>query len=145
MPTPTHPRLTTILPVTSLPLATTFFVRLGFTPPTPSEASQWDAYLLLSHPNGSDIHLREIGADEAGWLEPLKNPFGIYVYTREVEKLAQEFEGEIIEGKVEVKEWGMREFSVNGPDGCLVRVGWPAGGEWDGDGGKDAEVEDKER
>ncbi|KAH7357541.1 hypothetical protein BKA66DRAFT_552877 [Pyrenochaeta sp. MPI-SDFR-AT-0127] len=124
---PTRPRITTILPCTDAASATKFFVRLGFTAPTQEEKSMWDSYLLLSHPNGSDIHLRELGEDEAGWLPPLKNPFGIYVYTADVEALAVEFAGEIIEQAktAEVKEWGMLEFSVNGPDGCLVRVGWP--------------------
>lgn len=83
---------------------------------------------MFSHPNGSDIHLRELGPDEEGWLEPLKNPMGIYVYSEDVEALAVEFANEIIEPgkKPEIKEWGMFEFSLNGPDGCLVRVGWPA-------------------
>jgi hypothetical protein len=37
-----------------------------------------------------------------------------------------EFKDEIIEAakKPELKEWGLVEFSVNGPDGSLVRVGW---------------------
>jgi hypothetical protein len=83
---------------------------------------------MISHPNGSDIHLRQLGKDEEGWLEPLKNSFGIYVYSQDVQALAVEFADEIIEAvkKPEVKEWGMLEFSLNGPDGCLVRVGWPA-------------------
>lgn len=124
---PTRPRVTTILPCTDLTSATRFFVRLGFTAPSEEEVKMWDGYLMLSHPNGSDIHLRELGPDEAGWIEPLKNSFGIYVYTEEVEALAVEFADEIIEQvkKAEVKEWGMLEFSLNGPDGCLVRVGRP--------------------
>ncbi|KAK6076055.1 hypothetical protein SCUP234_00333 [Seiridium cupressi] len=85
---------------------------------------------MLSHPNGSDIHLRELGSSEEGWLEPFKNLFGIYVYSEDVKALAVEFADEIIEPakKPEIKEWGMFEFSLNGPDGCLVRVGWPADG-----------------
>jgi hypothetical protein len=124
---PQRPRITTILPCTNLASATRFFVRLGFTQPSEEEFRRWDQYLLLSHPNGSDIHLREIGSDEDGWLQPLKNPFGIYVYSKDVEVLATEFADEIIEEgkKPEVKEWGLLEFSLNGPDGCLVRVGWP--------------------
>lgn len=61
-------------------------------------------------------------------LIPSKYSFGIYLYAEDVEALAVEFAEEIIEHgkKPEIKEWGMLEFSVNGPDGCLVRVGWLA-------------------
>jgi hypothetical protein len=126
---PTRPHITTILPCTDLKSATQFFIRLGFTAPSEDEASKWDQYLILKHPNGSDIHLRELGLDEAGWIQPLKNPFGIYVYSEDVEALAMEFKDEIIgpAKKADVKEWGLLEFAVNGPDGCLVRVGWPVG------------------
>jgi hypothetical protein len=124
-----RPRIVTILPCTSISSATTFFTRLGFTTPTKEQESQWEDYLLLSHPQGLEIHLRQLGPEEQGWLVPEKNPFGLYVYTPEVARLAVEFKDEIIEESgAEVKEWGMLEFSVNGPDGCLVRVGWPAAG-----------------
>ena len=114
-----RPRIATILPCTSIASAIKFFVRLGFTLPTQEQLNEWDQYLILSHPNGSEIHLRETGADEEGWLEPLKNPFGIYVYSEQVEALGLEFRDEIIEAEKKPiqKEWG--------PDGCLVRVGWP--------------------
>lgn len=126
-----HPRITAILPCSNLDSAIHFFARLGFTTPTGEERAQWDGYVVLSHPDGgseNQIHLRELGPDEKGWLEPLKNSFGIYVYSRDVEALGVEFANEVIERvkKPEVKEWGMYEFSINGPDGCLVRVGWPA-------------------
>ncbi|KAF1817577.1 hypothetical protein P152DRAFT_454159 [Eremomyces bilateralis CBS 781.70] len=126
---PTRPRITTILPCTNLASATCFFLRLGFNAPSKDEMNEWDQYLMLDHPNGSEIHLREIGPDEEGWLEPHKNSFGIYVYSEDVEALAMEFANEIIEQgkKPEIKEWGLLEFSLNGPDGCLVRVGWPVG------------------
>lgn len=122
----TRPRITTILPCSDMASAIRFFIRLGFNAPTHDELKEWDQYLGLSHPNGSDIHLREVGTEE-GWLVPNKNPFGIYVYSEDVEALGVEFAEEIIEAgkKPEVKEWGLLEFSVNGPDGCLVRVGWP--------------------
>lgn len=125
-----RPRVTTILPCTNTASAIRFFVRLGFTVPSEEEVHKWDQYVMLSHPNGSDIHLRELGPEEEGWLEPLKNPFGIYVYSEDIKALAVEFVDEIIEPskKPEIKEWGMFEFSLNGPDGCLVRVGWPADG-----------------
>jgi hypothetical protein len=125
-----RPCVTTILPCTDLASAIRFFVRLGFATPSEEEVHKWHRYRMLSHPNGSEIHLRELGPGEEGWLEPFKNPFGIYVYSEDVEAIAVEFADEII-GSVkmpEIKEWGMFEFSLNGPDGCLVRVGWPAEG-----------------
>jgi hypothetical protein len=111
----------------SLSSATSFFVRLGFEAPSESEKSKWPDYLILNHPDGIEVHLRQISPDEEGWLQPQKNPFGIYFHSIEVERLAKEFGEEIIEPakKPEVKEWGTYEFSVNGPDGCLVRIGCP--------------------
>ncbi|KAH8900704.1 hypothetical protein GQ53DRAFT_835640 [Thozetella sp. PMI_491] len=121
---PQRPRITAILPCNDLDSAVRFFVRLGFTAPTEKEATQWDSYIMLSHPNGSDIHLTKA---VEGWLEAGKNPFGLYVYTEDVDALGREFADEIIEKgkKPELKEWGMYEFSLNGPDETLVRVGWP--------------------
>lgn len=124
----THPRISAILPCSSMASAVKFFVRLGFTPPTDAQLNEWDQYLIMLNPDGSEIHLRELGPDEDGWIVPNKNSFGIYVYSKNVKALGEEFADEIIEAskKPEVKEWGLVEFSVNGPDGCLVRVGWYA-------------------
>lgn len=120
-----------ILPCTNIPSATGFFVRLGYNTPSETEKAQWGDYLILNYQDAMEIHLRQISADEEGWLQPERNSFGIYLRTTkvEVDRLAAEFADEIIEGgkKAEVKEWGMYEFSLNGPDGCLVRVGCPAG------------------
>ena len=124
----TRPRISAILPCSDMTSAIKFFVRLGFTAPTEEQLNEWDQYLIMSNPDGSEIHLRELGPDEEGWIVPTKNSFGIYVYSANVEALGIEFVDEIIEAgkKPELKEWGLLEFSVNGPDGCLVRVGWPA-------------------
>lgn len=125
---PIRPSVAAIVPCTDLASATRFFVRLGFAAPSEEERTRWDGYLILRHPDGAEVHLRGLGPDEEGWLPPLRNPFGVYVYTAAVEALAAEFADEIIEParRPEVKEWGLLEFSLNGPDGCLVRVGWPA-------------------
>ena len=100
-----RPHVTTILPCTNLASAIRFFIRLGFTAPSKEEVHKWDRYIMLSHPNGSDIHLRELEPAEEGWLKPLKNPFGFYIYSEDVEALAVEFADEIIESakKPEVK------------------------------------------
>jgi hypothetical protein len=125
---PIRPSAATILPCINLDTAIRFFVRLGFNNPSEEERNKLDHCLIMLPPNGSEIHLRELGPDEEGRLEPLRNPFGIYVYSADVEALAVEFTDEIIEEakKPEVKEWGLLEFSLNGPDGCAVRVRWPS-------------------
>ncbi|GAM90707.1 hypothetical protein ANO11243_087520 [Dothideomycetidae sp. 11243] len=117
-----QPRVTAILPCTNLLSAIRFFVRLGFIEPSQEDISRWDGYVMLAHPNGSDLHLTQLGGDEEGWLVPGKNPFGLYIYSEDVEALAKEFASEIIEAAktAEVKPWGMVEFSLNGPDEYLA-------------------------
>lgn len=121
------PRLTPIIPVNAgeMDAAITFFTNLKFaSPPVPS----YPDYIILTHPSGIDVHLQPA---VPGWLVPGQNPFGVYLYVtkEEVDRLAVVFEREII-GKVKsakVQEWGMYEFALNGPSGCLVRVGCKAG------------------
>ena len=71
-------------------------------------------------------------------MEALTNPFGVYIYLPpiQVDEIAEKIGKAkdsadglgLIEasGKAENKEWGMYEVSINGPDGVLVRVGWPS-------------------
>lgn len=126
---PSAPRVTTILPCNDLDAAESFFSRLGFARKQGDRERYPDNheydYRILVHSNGSDIHLNQA---VKGWVVASKNPFGLYVYAEDVDALAEEFKDEIIEKgkKGEFKEWGMYEFSLNGPDGVLVRVGWPA-------------------
>ena len=54
-----------------------------------------------------------------GWLIPGNNPFGLYLYTENVEELAER-----MGCKAEDKEWGMFEFAFSDPDETLVRVVW---------------------
>jgi hypothetical protein len=44
-----------------------------------------------------------------------------------VDRLAGEFRDEILgpSRRPERTEWGTYEFSVNGPDGIVIQVGWP--------------------
>ena len=62
-----------------------------------------------------------------GWLKPGSNPFGLYLYTEEVDRLAAEFHNDLAGEAPGHKEWGMCEFALNGPDGTLVRVGRRSG------------------
>jgi hypothetical protein len=102
-----------------------FFNSLNFVSPT--DLVSGSEYVILTHPSGIDVHLR---LAEPGWVVEGTNPFGVYLYVakEEVDRLAVILKVNII-GKVkkaEKKEWGMYEFALNGPDGCLVRVGCKA-------------------
>ncbi len=109
-------RLTAILPCNDLDGAQQFFARLGFR----CDADHGD-YRILSDGAGGDLHLTDAGE---GWLVPGRNPFGLYLYVEDVDAMAARFAGETIErGGPEHKPWGMYEFSLNGPDQTLVRVG----------------------
>jgi hypothetical protein len=123
-------RITAIIPCNDLEKGEAFFARLGLTRPPADKArvaglpASEDTYRILQGA-GMEVHLNQA---VEGWVVAERNNFGIYVYcdgVDRVDELAAEFKDEIIEaGKAaELKPWGMYEFSLNGPDGCLVRVG----------------------
>jgi hypothetical protein len=73
--------------------------------------------------HGGHLHLTDA---VEGWLVPGRNPFGLYLYTEDVDRLAAVFRGETIEPHgPEDKPWGMYEFTLSDPDQTLIRVGWP--------------------
>ncbi|GAB2895303.1 glyoxalase [Paraburkholderia jirisanensis] len=125
MSEPQH-RLTTILPCNDLDASEAFYRRLGFRRPggDPAVVAEWDdVYRILADEKGAHLHLTR-AVD--GWLVAGRNPFGVYLYTEEVDRLAQAFADEIIEKNgPEDKPWGMYEFALSDPDGTLVRIGWP--------------------
>jgi hypothetical protein len=110
-------RLTAILPCNDLDAAEAFFSRLGFK----SDPGSLDEYRMLSDGLGGFIHLNRA---VQGWLQSGRNPFGLYLYREDVDGAAAAFAGETI-GLPGGTPWGMYEFSLNGPDETLVRVGWP--------------------
>ena len=111
--------LTAILPCNDLDAAEAFFRRLGFD----RDAGSPDDYRMMHDAKGRQVHLNR-AVD--GWVVAGRNPFGLYLYTPDVDALAQEFASDIIEREgASDKPWGMYEFALNGPDGALVRVGWP--------------------
>jgi predicted lactoylglutathione lyase len=120
----TH-RLTAILPCNDLDASEAFYNRLGFSrPDVDRPASGEDGYRMLSDGDGGFLHLTEA---VVGWLVPGANPFGLYLYTEDVDRLAAAFRGDTIEpGGPEDKPWGMYEFSLSDPDQTLVRIGWPS-------------------
>lgn len=110
-------RLTAILLCNDLDAAEAFFVRLGFQ----RDQGSLDDYRMLSDGLGGFIHLNRA---VEGWLQPGRNPFGLYLYREDVDGVARAFAGETI-GQPGDTSWGMYEFALNGPDETLVRVGWP--------------------
>ncbi|WP_454631191.1 VOC family protein [Bradyrhizobium cenepequi] len=117
---PSH-ALTAILPCNDLDASETFYRRLGFSRP---EDGTDDTYRILSDGKGGQLHLTRA---VEGWLIPGRNPFGLYLYTEDVDALAAAFAGEVIGNKgAEHKAWGMYEFALSDPDETLVRVGWPS-------------------
>lgn len=122
---PSH-TLTAILPCNDLDASEAFYNRLGFTRPTADRPppGEEDTYRILSDGKGGALHLTNA---MEGWLVRGRNPFGLYLHTEEVDRLAAAFAGELIEKNgPEHKPWGMYEFSLSDPDETLVRVGWPS-------------------
>jgi hypothetical protein len=119
-------RLTAIVPCNDLDASEAFYNRLGFSrlaearPP----AGEEDSYRMLADAHGGAVHLTDA---VKGWLVPGNNPFGLYLYTEDVDAMAARFPGEVIEkGGASHKPWGMYEFALSDSDQTLVRVGWPS-------------------
>ncbi|MGH8444825.1 MAG: glyoxalase, partial [Solimonas sp.] len=89
-----------------------FYRRLGFT-----TRDGDDGYRMLSDGRGGELHLTTA---VEGWLVPGRNPFGLYLYTEDVDRLAREMGCTATD-----QPWGMTEFAVSDPDETLVRIGWP--------------------
>ena len=115
-----------ILPCNDLDASEAFYRRLGFTRPDSHrpQAGEDDGYRILSDGKGGQLHLTDA---VEGWLVRGRNPFGLYLYTDDVDALAAEFAGELLEKNgPEDKPWGMYEFSLSDPDETLVRIGRPS-------------------
>ena len=114
--------VTAIIPCNDVDAAEAWWNRLGFSRPADQD---WGDYRMLSDGEGGEVHLT--GAVE-GWVVPGRNPFGVYLYTDRVDALAAKMRDAIIEKEKAPmhKHWGMYEFALNGPDGLLVRIGWPS-------------------
>jgi len=107
-----------ILPVSDLASAQRFFERLGFR----VDYGEND-YIMLSDDQGAQLHLKKASPS---FLKPA-NSAGLYLYTQDVDRLAAEFRDEILgpNKRPEQTEWGTYEFSLSGPDGAEIQVGWP--------------------
>ncbi len=113
-------RMVPILACNDLAATLDFYRRLGFA----LDADHGD-YLILSDGKGWHLHLRRA---EPGSIVASRNPAGLYLYTADVEAIADRVRPVIIEpGAPHAKPWGMIEFAVSDPDGVLVRIGRPIG------------------
>ena len=116
--------LTPIVPCNDLDASEAFYNRLGFFQDADSKDEYAD-YRILGDGHGAYVHLNPA---VEGWVVPGRNPFGVYLYTPDVDGVAARVREEII-GLVKApahQDWGMYEFAVSDPDGVLVRVGWPS-------------------
>jgi hypothetical protein len=109
-----------IVPSNSLPAAVPFWERLGFA------RTGGDAQYIIVAGWGCEVHLTQAGSGP--WAVPENNPFGVFIRTPEVEAIAARVNDLIIRpgGVLRHREWGLYEVGISGPDGLLVRIGWPS-------------------
>jgi hypothetical protein len=109
-----------IVPSNNLPAAVPFWERLGFA------RTGGDAQYIIVAGWGCEVHLTQAGSGP--WAVPENNPFGVFIRTPEVEAIAARVDDLIIHpgGVLRHREWGLYEVGISGPDGLLVRIGWPS-------------------
>ena len=109
-----------IVPSNNLPNAILFWERLGFV------RSGGDANYVIMRGWGCEVHLTQAGTSP--WRVPENNPFGVFIRTPEVAAIAARMDDLIIRpgGILRHREWGLYEVGISGPDGMLVRIGWPS-------------------
>ncbi|MET4213666.1 glyoxalase [Bradyrhizobium sp. LA2.1] len=110
-----------IVPSNDLAAAIPFWERLGFA------RAGGDADYVIMTGWGCEVHLTRAG--NGPWRVPEHNPFGVFIRTPHVEAIAARVDDLIIHpgGVLRHREWGIYEVGINGPDGLLVRIGWPSG------------------
>ena len=110
-----------IIPCSDLAAAVRFWERLGF------ERTGGEATYVIMTGWGCEAHLTPAG--DTPWRAPgAHNPFGVFIRTPSVDAIAARVEDLIIRpgGVLRHREWGLYEVGICGPDGMLVRVGWPS-------------------
>ena len=110
-----------IVPSNDLLSAIPFWERLGF-----SRTGGASDYVIMTG-WGCEVHLTQAGS--GAWRVPSENnPFGVFIRTPEVDAIAARVDDLIIRpgGILRHREWGLYEVGIAGPDGLLVRVGWPS-------------------
>ena len=110
-----------IIPCNDLNAAILFWERLGF-----ERNGGTDDYRIVRG-WGCELHLTQAGQGE--WRVPEQhNPFGVFIRTPDVAAIAVRVDDLIIRpgGVLRHRAWGIYEVGISGPDGLLVRVGWPS-------------------
>jgi len=109
-----------IVPCNDLPRALPFWERLGFA------RTGGDANYLIMTGWGCEVHLTQAGT--GAWRVPVTNPVGVFIRTPSVDDIAARVDDLIVRpgGVLRHREWGVYEVGIAGPDGLLVRVGWPS-------------------
>lgn len=121
MPIPDSVGAFAIVPHNDLAAAIPFWERLGFA------RVGGDAQYVILQGWGCELHLTQAGAGP--WRVPEDhNPFGVFIRTPEVDAIAALVDDLIIRpgGVLRHREWGLYEVGIAGPDGMLVRIGWPS-------------------
>jgi hypothetical protein len=109
-----------IVPSNNLSAAIPFWERLGFS------RTGGDVNYIIMTGWSCEVHVIQAGAGP--WRVPENNPFGVFIRTPDVEAIAAKVDDLIIRpgGVLRHREWGLYEVGINGPDGLLVRIGWPS-------------------
>mgnify|MGYP001547676682 CR=1 FL=1 len=109
-----------IVPSNDLAGAIPFWERLGFV-----RAGGDENYVIMTGWD-CEVHLTQAGTGP--WRVPQENPFGVFIRTPHVDAIAARVDNLIIRpgGILRHREWGLYEVGIAGPDGLLVRVGWPS-------------------
>jgi hypothetical protein len=109
-----------IVPSNDLAAAVPFWERMGF-----SRAGGEGSYIIMTGWD-CEIHLTQAGTGP--WRVPEANPFGVFIRTPHVDAIAARVDDLIIRpgGVLRHREWGIYEVGIIGPDGLLVRIGWPS-------------------
>lgn len=110
-----------IIPSNDLPLAIAFWDRMGF-----ARTGGYENYVIIRG-WGCEVHLTQAGSGP--WRVPEEhNPFGVFIRTPEVAAIAARMDDRVIRpgGVLRHREWGLYEVGIAGPDGLLVRIGWPS-------------------
>jgi hypothetical protein len=120
MPTDVSVGAFAIVPSNDLKAAIAFWERLGF-----ARTGGEGDYVIMTGLN-CEVHVTQAG--DGPWRVPEANPFGVFIRTPDVDAIAARVDDLIIRpgGILRHREWGMYEVGINGPDGLLVRIGWPS-------------------
>ena len=105
-----------ILPARDIDSSEAFYRQLGL-----RVVSDYGNYRILTDGKDWHLHLNRV----EGWPKNIEdNPIGLYLYTDDVDAIAERVREHIIEpGTPSLKPWGCYEFAISDPSGTLVRIG----------------------